>query len=172
MTTREGFLQISSSITVGAINITASPHNKDTYRLLIKNAAGRIIRLGGSDQAMLTEPNEDEHDSTILHGRICVWAEIDKRGDWFNKKTHEKATESDKDSVVIPEEIAPNYRYFIYAIDLTRHLIIYEMKNEFRQTFGHARAAKFFSQLFKDEGEKGILIDTTVIPEEGTVNKY
>jgi hypothetical protein len=164
-------MNLATKIFVGAINITASPHGAGTYQRLIEFVAGKVVSLGGSDYGKLTAPKVLDSDPSQMIGRICVYTEIDKTGDWFNKETNDKASDADKKSVILPDELAPNYRYFNYAIDLKRHLIIYEMLNEMRQSFGAKRAEKFFTLLFRDLPENYPLVDITLIPEEDSVER-
>jgi len=128
------------------------------------------IPVGGSDYAKITPPFESATQPDILHGRICVWTIIEKDSDWFNRSTNDKASESDKKKVIIPEDIAPNYRYFLYAFNVKSHKLIFEMRNEFRQSFGSRRAEKFFTQLFEHLPEGIETVDITLIPDEGSVD--
>ncbi|MGO8739149.1 DUF4747 family protein [Rhodoblastus sp.] len=164
-------MKLATKIVVGAINIAASPHEEGTYRRLIEAVAGKEVDLGGSDFAKLTKPEQVDSNPNVMIGRICVYALIDKKSDWFNKETNDKATEKDKESIVVADNLAPNYRYFYYALELKRHLIIFEMSNEMNQHFGAARASKFFNGLFSGLPDDFPMVSLTVIPEEGTVDR-
>lgn len=163
-------MPLSSKIVISALNVTASPHPEGTYRRLIEAAANREVHLSGHDWAKLTPPEVYAKDENILHGRICVWTEIEKKEEWFNKETNSKASEKDKEQIVIPETLAPNYRYFYYAININRHVIIFETKNEIRHSFNPKKARFFFIEAF-NLGDSYPDVDVTLIPEEGTVDK-
>ncbi|MGA8170008.1 MAG: DUF4747 family protein [Methylocystis sp.] len=161
----------TSKIFVAALNVTASPHPEGTYRRLLEAAANHEIHLTGHDFAKLTPPDIPGKDQNIVTGRICVWTEIEKKEDWFNKKTNAAATDKDKESIVIPDILAPNFKYFLYAMDLARHVIVFEAKNEVRSSFNPKRARKFFDDLLNSLGGDFPDVDVTVIPEEGSVEK-
>lgn len=161
-----------ASIIVGGINVAANPHPAGTYLRLIRHVVDRSVWLGGSDYATITAPTSTTTTpGDIYHGRICVWTEIDKSGDWLDKKTKQKVAETDKKSIVLPEDKAPNARFFLYAIDVSRHLLIYEMQNDVGQRFGGKRAERFFTGLFADLPDDFPSVDITLIPEEGTVDR-
>lgn len=158
-------------MSVGAINITASPHEPGTYEKILQAAAEKPIWLGGSDYAKITRT--DRRKDGRLIGRIIVWTEIDKKGAWLNSETNDTASNDDKQYINIPEKLKPNYRYFYFGFDPKSHLMIFEFKNESGQSFGPARANKFFGTLLSQEtlGTDFPLIDVTLIPEEGAVEK-
>lgn len=164
-------MDLATSIRVGALNITVSPHPVGTYNTLIAHSAGREVSIGGSDWAKLTSPEALPERANIIHGRICVWAVIEKDGAWFNKETNDVASERDKKSVVIPDNIAPNYRYFYYAMDTERHILLYEQKNEMRQSFAASKALKFFENLFFEVRDEFPEVNVTAIPEEDSLDR-
>lgn len=159
----------ATKIVVSGLNITAFPHPKGIYEEILKQSADVDIHLGGSDFAKITAP-EIIPDTSVAKGRICVWTEIAKDGDWFNKIKNDKASDDDKKKIYIPENIAPNYRYFFYAMDLVDHILIFESKTENNHSFGHKRAVFLFGELFGRLPTGGPSVDVTVIPEEGSVD--
>ncbi len=162
---------VTTRLVVGGLNVTVSPHPEGVYRELIEVSADKEIFVGGSDYAKITPPQPVTGDPNRIHGRICVWADIDKSGDWFNKKTNEKATTKDKDGVIIPRDIAPNARFFYYAVDLKKHIIIYEQRNEMRQTFSTRRAFNFFQELFLRANDLFLDFSLTTIPETNSLQR-
>ena len=128
-------MNLATRIVVGGINIAATPHPSGIYRTLLESVANLSVGIGGADFAKLTQPELVSADRNVMTGRICVWTEIEKKGDWFNKETNDRASDEDKEAVQIPEQIAPNYRYFQYAIDLTKHVLMFEMKTELNHSF-------------------------------------
>lgn len=129
------------------------------------------VSIGGSDYAKLTKIEATQSHAGIYMGRICVWAYIEKDGPWFNKITNDEASSEDKSAVEIPEYIAPNYRYFYYAVDVKRHIVLFETKNEFNQSLSQRKVRRLFESLFSSLPNDAPDVAVTVIPEEGTVER-
>ena len=163
---------MANRISVSALNLSASPHPEGVYRNLLRYAAGYEVALGGSDYAQITNPTyRSAEDHNVIHGRIGVWTPISKEADWYDRTTKDKATAEQKRLISIPDNIEPNYRYFYYAFDIKRHLLIFENRNSEGQTFSVSRCEKLFDILFDDlpEDAGADSVAVSAIPETGTV---
>jgi Domain of unknown function (DUF4747) len=164
-------MELANRIQVGALNVAASPHEDGVYFRLMESVADIEVSIGGSDHAKLTKMESTQNYSNVYMGRICVWASIEKDGPWFNKITNDEASSEDKKAVEIPDYIAPNYRYFYYAIDVKRHIVLFETKNEFNQSLSQRKVRRLFDTLFDTLPNDAPDVAVTVIPEEGTVER-
>jgi hypothetical protein len=162
-----------AKILIGALNIAANPHPAGIYRRLFDLVADREIPLHGSDWAKITLAKAIEDRPTLWVGNVLVWAHIDKDGKWLNKKRNAEATAADKDKIVLPPDIEPNFRSFNYAFDEKKHWLVVEFRNELGQTFGPSRAEKFFTRLFGEKiiGKEGVEVAVTVIPTEDALER-
>jgi hypothetical protein len=83
-----------------------------------------------------------------------------------------EATESDKENIVLPANIKPNYRSFYYGFDEKNHILIVEQHNESGQSFGPRRTEKFFRTLMENSPAiDGVVFSITTIPEDDAVEK-
>jgi hypothetical protein len=141
------------NISIGAINIAASPHPEGVYTALFRAVADKEIWVWGSDKAKITAPGPFEGKSDWLYGQILVWAEIDMKGKWLNKRKNKEATQEEKQKVAnaIPRDLEPNFRAFNYIFIVSKHRLVLEYKNELGQHFGPKRALTFFSRLFSQK---------------------
>lgn len=156
------------TIVVGAINIAANPHPEGIYRRLFDHVATIEINIHGSDWGKITKVSDLTGRDGVFHGRVLLWAKIDKRGKWINKDKDDEATAEDKKKISIPEAIEPNMRSFVFVFDQNKHRIIIEYKNDEDQGFGPKRASKFFSRLFAPENlwEGAPEVAVTTVPTE------
>lgn len=162
-----------NEIVVGAINVVATPHPSGVYVRILQKAADHEIRIWGRDYAKITRPEARKNDDNIYCGRILVWTEITKDGPWLDKKKNDEASEEEKKKIQIPPQLEPNFRSFNYALNVSKHKIIIEYENDFRERFGPTRAEKLFSRLFSTEilGADAPDVTVTVIPEEGLIER-
>jgi hypothetical protein len=158
---------------IGAINVAASPHPSGIYRRLLNLATNVEIHLHGSDWGKITTVTPFEDKPGLLSGRVLLWAHIDKDGKWLNKKKNIEATPAEKNQVVLPPDIEPNFRSFYFVFHEEKHRIVVEFKNELGQTFGPARAQSFFSKLFNGDvmNELAVEVAVTVVPTEDALDK-
>jgi hypothetical protein len=160
-------------IQVGALNVAASPHPAGVYRRLLDLAADVEIHLHGSDWGKITAVTPLEDRPELLFGRVLLWAHIDKDGKWLNKKKNVEATAVEKQGVVLPPDIEPNFRSFYFVFHEPKHRLVVEFKNELGQTFGPSRAEKFFARLFNHPTLKEVEVEVavTVIPTEDALDR-
>lgn len=161
-------------LVVGALNIVASPHPEGVYLRALQIAAGFQVEVWGSDYAKITPPVPIPTDPENVWGLVHVWTEINRKGRWFDKLKDKEAEQSEKDKIVIPDHLDPNYRTFYYALDLKKHRLIIEYRNSEGENFGPSRAKRLFDRLLSPEvlGEDfGSRINVTVLPEENTVER-
>jgi hypothetical protein len=141
-------LEGASRITVGGLNIAASPHPPGIYERALRARVDFPIAIGGPDRAKITQRIARQIGPIkALFGQILVWTEIDKSGPWLNTKNNTEATESDKDGIVLPPNVKPNYRSFYYGLDEASHILVVEQQSERGNSFGPRRAEKFFRTL-------------------------
>lgn len=161
-------------IEVGAVNIAASPHPDGVYRRLLEAVADKEIWVWGSDKAKITSPGPFEDNSNWLYGQILVWAEIDTRGKWLNKRKNKEATAEEKQQVAdaLPADLEPNFRAFNYIFIVNKHRLVLEYRNELGQHFGAKRALLFFSRLFSSKNlpPDSPSVEVTTIPSDESLD--
>lgn len=138
-------------IVVGAINVAATPHPAGIYKRLFDYAATLEVHLHGSDWGKVTPIKEFKGRDGVYLGNVIIWTPIDRRGKWVNKRRGEEATDKEKEKIFIPEEIEPNMRSFLFALDEKSHRIVIEFQNDLGHRFGPQRAKKFFATIFDSE---------------------
>jgi hypothetical protein len=160
-------------ISVGALNIVASPHDRPgIYSELLSAVADKEIHVWGSDRAKITAPEPLVNHPGQLYGRILVWAEIDTKGKWFNKQLNQEATERDMSAMELPPHIRPNFRSFYFVFIESIHRLVLEYRNEMGQSFGPKRAEMFFHNLFDTQLPLGSpTVDVTIIPADDTLDR-
>jgi hypothetical protein len=160
-------------IELGAFNVVASPHPEGVYVELLKRVTDVEAHVWGSDYAKITEPRELEDRPGYYFGRILLWTHIDKDNRWLDKTTNDEASEDDKDLIVIPNDLEPNFRSFHYGLIESKHRLVVEYRNDLGERFGPSRALRLFSQLFTPEnlGPEFPEITVTPIPEDDSVEK-
>lgn len=85
----------ANRITVGGLNVTASPHPPGIYERALIARADLPVAIVGHDMAKITKPIARIFGHVrVLFGQILVWTEIDKSGPWLNTANNTEATES------------------------------------------------------------------------------
>jgi hypothetical protein len=160
-------------ILIGALNIASDPHPKGIYERLLLAATNREIEIWGSDYAKITAPEAQRTNPDILQGRILVWTRVDRRGSWIDKDNNQEATPEKKAEINIPDPLEPNFRTFYYAFIISKHRLVYEMRNAEGQNFGTRKAEKFFRELLSRQilGADFPEVSVTPIPEDDAVKK-
>jgi hypothetical protein len=163
----------SPRITIGALNISASPHPAGVYREALQTVADREVRIGGNDWAKITQPGPLDDRPDWLFGQILVWTRIDKAGRWLNKRRNREATPEEKGSIALPGELEPNFRALDFIFIEPRHRLMLQYRNEMGDHFGPKRAEKLFSELLSPKflPEKASDFSVTVVPEDDSVDK-
>ena len=169
-------MNTGTRISIGALNISASPHPAGTYEKLLQEAADNEVPVWGSDWASITPPQRlSAPRQNFLEGRILLWTIIRKDRPWLNKKKRAQATreESQKASGAIPPDFEPNYRSFHYLFIEDKHRLLFETQNELGERFGAKRAEKFFQRLLSPDylSKESPLVDVTIIPEEESLER-
>ncbi|MGA8499402.1 MAG: DUF4747 family protein [Xanthobacteraceae bacterium] len=165
--------EVSSRITVGALNISASPHPAGVYRQALQAVADKEVHIGGSDWAKITDPGPLDDKPDWLFGQILVWTRIDTAGRWLNKRRNREATPEEKGRIALPGELEPNFRAFDYIFIEPRHRLMLQYRNEMGDHFGPKRAERLFSQLLSPKFLAADAADfsVTVVPEDDSVDK-
>lgn len=160
-------------IVVGALNIASDPHPPGVYERILRRAANVEIAIWGSDYAKITTPTKRRNSDDFLQGRILVWTRVDKNGAWIDKENNAEASPEKKAKISIPEPLEPNFRTFYYGFIISKHRLVYEMRNAEGQNFGNRKSEKFFRELFSREilGQTFPETAVTPIPEDDAVQK-
>jgi hypothetical protein len=115
-------------VSIGFLNIAASPHPPGTYTEALTRIANRPIKLRGRDYAIVTTPSPDEDDSQLLVGTISVWTDIDPTEPSIDKATfRQKDVEAALARVF--KERGFNNRGFSYVFDERTHTLAVELLN-------------------------------------------
>ncbi len=121
------------SITVGFVNIVASPHPAGVYPTALAEVASKPVRVRGNDWAIITQPKPVAREDGLYEGIISVWTDIDATEPSINKATFQRL---DVEAALrkIFEERGFNNRSFSYVLDEQTHRIAVELKNEIGKT--------------------------------------
>ncbi|MGO8153215.1 DUF4747 family protein [Rhizobium leguminosarum] len=152
------------------LNIATNPHPDGIYTDILARVAGKKVNYYGSHFATISTPREIEEG--FFQGRLATWVEIDTNEQAMDL---EKLDPIDFDDLglVIPKNVGFNGRVFLYTLRYRDHMLFVETLNEFGKRVAPSSAAKIFRLLFSKNilGEKGPVVEVTVIPEEDALQR-
>ncbi|MBI5843308.1 MAG: DUF4747 family protein [Deltaproteobacteria bacterium] len=123
----------SKLLKVGILNITTHPHSPKKYIELFDDIfeLSKIEKIRGSDYGMLYSLTREKFgESSILHGTICRFLNIDPNEPWFDTKKVKKLDPKDGTFVVpIPENLKPNRRDIVYIFFVDKHRLFIDTDN-------------------------------------------
>jgi len=133
---------------VGGLNVRVHPHSEAIYRDLIHDLYGlrAIAKIHGDRHGLITSLDRRNQENTIVAGVLTTFLEIDSGGEWFNTETMREASDNEIESIMIPENLRPNAKYFRFQFDVRRHELIFEHYSE-GDILTHNSALKFFDNL-------------------------
>jgi hypothetical protein len=78
------------TITVGFLNIVASPHPPGIYPESLAQVANKPVRVRGNDWAIITKPVASRGEDDLYEGTISVWTDVDASEPSINKSTFQR----------------------------------------------------------------------------------
>jgi hypothetical protein len=134
-----------TKVAVGALNIRLHPHQPGTYERFLKAiyVAKKPIRLRGDRMAVIRSLNTSSNPEDFLFGVITTYLQIDVNQPWFNDDTFDVATPEDLEEIVLPKNLHPNIKSFLFALDTKNHRIYFEYYSN-GNVFTHRSALAFF----------------------------
>ncbi|MBG3092072.1 DUF4747 family protein [Proteus terrae] len=161
----------------GALNITIHPHSPQKYVELFKDTfrLHKTVNLGGDIYALLkffSKTIGSTSDVDPYEGEILKYMDINKDSDWYSITTNELATEEEKDSIFIPENLKPNVSKFSFVFLPKAHLLVYEARYN-NKNLSHIQIEKFFNLLFSNEKivKKYGVVNVTSLTEPNEVER-
>lgn len=159
-----------NKITVGFINVVATPHPDGVYKAGFERIANSPVRYRGRDYAVILEPKLDELDKDLIVGRISVWADIDASEPSIDKDTFQ-AQDVEASLKRVFEQRGFNNRTFNFAFDIQTHTLAVELLNENGKTLSILQAGKIFQTLFGAISDADQYFEATVKPDEDAIER-
>lgn len=157
-------------VSIGFINVAASPHPPGTYVEALNQIANRPVKLRGRDFAIITQPQRETDDDALLTGSISVWTDIDPSEPSIDKATFRR---QDVEAALakIFKERGFNNRGFWYVFDEKTHTLAVELLNSEGKRLSVNQAGKLFDLLFSSLNTSDGVFETTIIPEEDALSR-
>ena len=133
---------------VGGLNIRVHPHSEEIYRDLIHDlyALRAITKVHGDRHGLITSLDRRSRDVAQISGILTTFLELDSSGEWFNTETMKEASDNEVSSIVIPEFLRPNAKFFRFQFDIASHTLIFEHYSE-GDVLTHSSALRYFRNL-------------------------
>jgi hypothetical protein len=158
------------TITVGFLNIVATPHPEGIYPESLAAVANKPVRVRGNDWAIITKPRPSRGEEGLFEGVISVWTDIDASEPSINKATFERQNVEDALRKIF-EERGFNNRSFTYVLDNQTHRVAAELKNEAGKTISVLQVGRIFDLLLSKLNREGQTFEVTVVPEEDAIDR-
>lgn len=140
---------------VACINIRVHPHTaqryvqllRDAFRVQIENNV--TIKIRGDNHAILGHVWKVPGDESglLLYGEISRFTNIDEHSIWINLRDRREAEKEDREKIVIPDNLKPNYAGFRYYFDARAHLFVFQVYVA-GNTISPRMVEKFLNGLF------------------------
>jgi len=158
------------TISVGFVNIVATPHPPGIYPAALADVANKPVRVRGNDWAILTRPSQSRGEDDLYEGLVSVWTDIDASEPSINKATFQK---QDVEAALkkIFDERGFNNRSFSYVLDDQTHKVAVELKNELGKTISIRQIGKVFDLLLSTLNREGQTFEVTIVPEEDAIER-
>jgi hypothetical protein len=158
------------TITVGFLNIVASPHPPGIYPESLAQVANKPVRVRGNDWAIITKPVASRGEDDLYEGTISVWTDVDASEPSINKSTFQRQNVEAALRKVF-EERGFNNRSFNYVLDNQTHRVAVELKNEIGKTISILQVSRVFDLLLSKLNREGQTYEVTVVPEEDAIER-
>lgn len=158
------------SITIGFVNIVATPHPPGVYQAALAKVANTPVNVRGNDWAIITKPTVSRDEKGMHEGMISVWTDIDSSEPSINKTTFAKVDVEAALKKIFAER-GFNNRAFYYVLDELTHKITVELKNDQGKTISIGQIGKIFELLISMLNKEGQIYESTVVPEEDAIEK-
>jgi hypothetical protein len=158
------------SITVGFVNVVATPHPAGIYPASLADVANKPVRVRGNDWAIISSPEPVRGEADLFEGQIQVWTDIDASEPSINKATFQR---QDVDAALrkIFAERGFNNRSFTYVLDDQTHRVAVELKNDLGKTISILQVGKIFDLLLSTLNREGQTYEVTVVPDEDAIER-
>lgn len=160
----------ASSISVGFINLVATPHPEGIYRSSLVQVANKPVNVRGNDWAIISRPKAVRGEPDLSEGVISVWTDIDASEPSIDKATFEQLDVEAGLKKVFAEK-GFNTRSFAYVLNEGTHNIAVELVNEIGKRISIKQVEKIFQLLVSRLNREGQTYEVTVIPEEDAIDQ-
>ena len=158
------------SITIGFINVVATPHPDGIYHEALREVANKPARVRGNDWAIITTPRAVRGEEGLFEGSISVWTDIDASEPSINKATFQRVDVEDALRKIFRER-GFNNRSFYYFLDEQTHRVTVELKNDEGKTISIRQAGKIFDLLVSSLNRERQTFEVTIVPEEDAIEQ-
>jgi hypothetical protein len=158
------------TITVGFLNVVATPHPPGIYPASLADLANKPVRVRGNDWAIITAPKQVSGEPDLWEGIVSVWTDVDASEPSINKATFQR---QDVEAALkkIFAERGFNNRSFAYVLDDQTHKVAVELKNEGGKTISILQISRIFDLLLSKLNREGQTYEVTVVPEEDAIER-
>jgi hypothetical protein len=114
------------------INISLQqPHTPDRYIALLEAIFDlkHPIRVRGDQHIMISSVFEPDQNSNFIEGSLARFTEIDPAQPWFDLEQLDRADDSDRREIRIPDRLRPNYQGFYFYFDLSSHTFAFQQSS-------------------------------------------
>ncbi|WP_082449293.1 DUF4747 family protein [Sphingomonas sp. Leaf67] len=158
------------TISVGFVNIVATPHPKGIYESALAAVANKPVNIRGRDWGIITKPIAVKGYDNLREGIVSVWTDIDSSEPSIDKATFKKVDVE----AALREIFAKrgfNNRSFHYVLNIERHKVAVELKNDLGKTISVRQAGKLFEMLLSSLNKDKQTYAVTVVPDEDAIDR-
>ena len=133
---------------VGGLNIKLHPHSDEIYRNFIHDlySLKASAKVHGDRHGLITSLDRRSNENEVVAGVLTTFLEIDDDGRWFNTDTMKEASDNERETIIIPNNLRPNSKAFRFQFSLKRHELVFEHYSE-GDILTHNSAERFFKNL-------------------------
>jgi hypothetical protein len=149
------------------LNVVATPHPQGVYERIFRSAAHHIIQYWGSEHAAIGDLLEIPGDDGFFSFRLSLWVEINPDEPTIRKEDLAKAN-FPREGREFSKQYGINGRVFTCVLDVQRHVVTIELKNEDGKQLSAGRAETIFQRLLGPEvlGTDTESVEVTLIPQD------
>ena len=168
---KEGFSMVGErNISIGFLNVVASPHPDGIYRQSLEKIANRPVNVRGNDWAIITKPRQSRGEPGLCEGMVSVWTDVDA-----SEPSIDKATFRQQDIEASLRKIFAqrgfNNRSFSYVLNERAHKVAIELRNEDGKSISITQASRVFDLLLSKLNRQGQTFSITVVPDEDAIEQ-
>lgn len=161
-----------ASVTVAAANIVAETHTPETYVNIITRASNLQIKVPfyGQRVAKLGKVFETAHGFLTS---LNTYIQLDINESWYDDTANDALSDTGHLLSLLPRGLHPSFRRSNMLLDANSHMLFFEVKNVYGQTFSPRDVARALSFIFasKEIADEFGSISITIDPTDDAVER-
>ncbi|HEV3156909.1 MAG TPA: DUF4747 family protein [Candidatus Baltobacteraceae bacterium] len=140
-----------ATIRVSAINLVImaeEKHNPESYLELLRDLAkmGHAVPVRGEQHFEMNTSVRVSDSGEMAYGTLHRFTDVDAMN-WYNTEKHRRASDAERHKIVVPQNMAANYREIPYALSFKSHTFVFLTKSTQSMTSA-AQIQNYFTKAF------------------------